>query len=84
MGFGNCVLVNDTASNMEVIGAAGFSYNGKREAQDLSRQLQMLLNNPALVAEFRLKAEERARANYRWEAVVRDHLALYSRLLGVA
>jgi glycosyltransferase involved in cell wall biosynthesis len=83
MGFGNCVLVNDTASNLEVVGTAGFSYKGKEKAQDLSRQLQMLLNDPALVAEFRLKAEERARANYRWEAVVRDHLALYSRVLGV-
>jgi rhamnosyltransferase len=83
MGFGNCVLVNDTASNMEVIGAAGFSYKGKEEAQDLSRQLQMLLNDPALVAEFRLKAEERARTNYRWEVVVRDHLKLYGQVLGV-
>jgi glycosyltransferase involved in cell wall biosynthesis len=83
MGFGNCVLVNDTVSNKEVIGAAGFSYKGEEEAQDLLRQLRMLLNAPALVAEFRLKAEERARANYRWEAVVRDHLALYSQVLGV-
>jgi glycosyltransferase involved in cell wall biosynthesis len=83
MGFGNCVLVNDTPSNMEVIGTTGFSYKGKEEAQDLSRQLQMLLNDPKLVAEFRLKAEERARANYRWEVVVRDHLKLYSRVLGL-
>ena len=83
MGFGNCVLVNDTPSNLEVIGTTGFSYNGKEEAQDLSRQLQMLLNDPKLVAEFRLKAEERARANYRWEVVVRDHLKLYSRVLGL-
>jgi glycosyltransferase involved in cell wall biosynthesis len=83
MGFGNCVLVNDTASNVEVIADAGFSYKGSEQAQDLSRQLQMLLNNPALVAEFRAKAEERARANYRWEAVVREHLALYFRVLGV-
>jgi glycosyltransferase involved in cell wall biosynthesis len=83
MGFGNCVLVNDTPSNMEVIGTTGFSYKGKEEAQDLSRQLQMLLNDSKLVAEFRLKAEERARANYRWEVVVRDHLKLYSRVLGL-
>jgi glycosyltransferase involved in cell wall biosynthesis len=83
MGFGNCVLVNDTASNMEVIGAEGFTYKGKEEGQDLSRQLQMLLNDPTLVAEFRIKAEERARTNYNWEAVVRDHLALYSQVLGV-
>lgn len=83
MGFGNCVLVNDTASNLEVLGDAGFSYLGKEGARDLARQLQMLLDNSRLVADFRLKAEKRARANYRWEAVVHDHLALYSRVLGV-
>jgi glycosyltransferase involved in cell wall biosynthesis len=83
MGFGNCVLVNDTASNVEVIGDAGFRYKGSEGPQELSRQLQMLLNNPAVVAEFRTKAEDRARAMYRWEAVVHDHLALYGRVLGV-
>src|ERR1700675_1558730 len=84
MGFGNCVLVNDTASNMEVIADAGFSYKGSEQAQDLSRQLQMLLNNPALVAEFRAKAEARARANCRWEAVEREHLARDGRVLGLS
>jgi glycosyltransferase involved in cell wall biosynthesis len=83
MGFGNCVLVNDTASNLEVVGDAGFSYKGKEGPRDLARQLHMLLDNPSLVADFRLKAEERARAQYRWKAVVRDHLALYGRVLGV-
>src|SRR3984893_18720565 len=70
MGFGNCVLVNDTASNLEVVGDAGFSYVGTEGSRDLARQLRMLLDNPSLVADFRLKAEERARAQYRWEAVV--------------
>ncbi|MDP9339397.1 MAG: glycosyltransferase [Acidobacteriota bacterium] len=82
MGFGNCVLVNDTASNVEVIGDAGFSYKGSEGAVDLARQLQKLLVDGELVAAFRLKAEQRARENYRWEAVVRDHLALYVRTLG--
>jgi glycosyltransferase involved in cell wall biosynthesis len=83
MGFGNCVLVNDTPSNIEVVADAGFSYKGKEGPRDLARQLQMLLDNPSLVADYRLKAEERAQANYRWESVVRDHLALYGRVLGV-
>jgi glycosyltransferase involved in cell wall biosynthesis len=84
MGFGNCVLVNDTASNVEVIGDAGFSYRGSEGADDLARQLQRLLDDGDLVAEFRVKAEQRARANYRWESVVRDHLALYARTLGAS
>jgi glycosyltransferase involved in cell wall biosynthesis len=84
MGFANCVLVNDTASNVEVIGDAGFSYRGSDGAQDLAMSLQKLLDRPELVEEFRIKAVERARANYRWEAVVRDHLDLYRAVLDTA
>jgi glycosyltransferase involved in cell wall biosynthesis len=81
MGFGNCVLVNDTPSNLEVIADAGFSYRGSEGVQDLRRQLQRLLDNRGVVEEFRLKAECRARANYSWEHVVRDHVALYAQIL---
>jgi glycosyltransferase involved in cell wall biosynthesis len=81
MGFGNCVLVNDTASNLEVIGDAGFSYRGAEGDGDLCRQLQSLLDNPQTVAAYRANAEKKARAEYRWEYVVRDHLALYEQVL---
>jgi glycosyltransferase involved in cell wall biosynthesis len=83
MGFGNCVLVNDTPSNLEVIAASGFRYRGRDGAEDLRHQLQMLLDDPMLVAEYRHKAVERAREHYRWEDVVRRHAALYKQLLGV-
>lgn len=81
MGFGNCVLVNDTPSNLEVIADAGFSYCGKEGFQDLRRQLQTLLDDRSAVEEFRLKAERRARANYNWEHVVGDHASLYAQVL---
>jgi glycosyltransferase involved in cell wall biosynthesis len=81
MGFGNCVLVNDMPSNVEVIGDAGFSYRGSEGVQDLRRQLQSLLDDPGVVEEFRSKAQQRARANYRWEDVVRDHASLYAEVL---
>jgi glycosyltransferase involved in cell wall biosynthesis len=81
MGFRNCVLVNDTASNLEVIAGTGFSYRGSEGAQDLRRQLQFLLDSPVLVEEFRSKAKQRARTTYRWEFVVRDHAELYAKLL---
>jgi glycosyltransferase involved in cell wall biosynthesis len=81
MGFGNCVLVNDTPSNLEVIADAGFSYHGNEGFQDLRRQLQSLLEDPGVVEEFRLKAERRARANYSWEHVVEEHANLYGQVL---
>jgi glycosyltransferase involved in cell wall biosynthesis len=82
MGFGNCVLVNDTASNLEVIGDAGFSYCGQEEDRDLSRRLQFLLDSPETVSSFRSKAQQRARANYSWDHVVSDHVVFYKQVLG--
>jgi glycosyltransferase involved in cell wall biosynthesis len=81
MGYGNCVLVNDTPSNLEVIGGAGFSYRGAEGSRDLQGQLQMLLDSPQLVQEYRDKAAERARTYYRWEDVVRAHIAFYHKVL---
>lgn len=81
MGFGNCVLVNDTPSNLEVIADAGFSYHGSQQARDLLRQLQYLLDNPFTVKEYRDKARSHAMANYRWEEVVRRHEELYRHIL---
>lgn len=77
MGFGNCVLVNDTPSNLEVISDAGFSYRGAEGADDLRRQLQMLVDNPLTVQAYRTKAVQRALTHYRWEDVVRSHVAFY-------
>jgi glycosyltransferase involved in cell wall biosynthesis len=84
MGFGNCVLVNDTPSNLEVIAEAGFSYRGKDGADDLRQQLQSLLDTPDLVEQYREKAYQRASQHYCWDDVVRRHVLVYRRLLGGA
>jgi len=82
MGFGNCVLVNDTESNLAAIADCGFSYRGAAGHQDLRKQLQGLIDNPHLVREYRAKALGRACATYRWETVVSQHQELYSSVLG--
>jgi glycosyltransferase involved in cell wall biosynthesis len=83
MGFGNCVLVNDTESNLNVIADCGFSYRGAAGHQDLRQQLQDLIDSPHLVQEYRAKALSRALATYRWETVVRQHQKLYFSVLGL-
>jgi glycosyltransferase involved in cell wall biosynthesis len=84
MGFGNCVLVNDTQSNLEAISDAGFSYRGSEGDHDLARLLRKLLDDPVLVAQYRDRAKQHAMANYRWSDVVSEHERLYRRLLGIA
>jgi glycosyltransferase involved in cell wall biosynthesis len=82
MGFGNCVLVNDTPSNLEVIASAGFSYRGREGADDLQRQLELLLCASGLVEDYREKARQHAGEHYRWDEVVKKHVLCYERVIG--
>src|SRR6185503_177 len=82
MGYGNCVLVNDTTSNLEVVADAGFAYRGSEGDVDLRFQLHRLVHDPELVAQYRLRARQRAQECYRWENVVQKHAELYQRLVG--
>src|SRR5215469_725108 len=81
MGFGNCVLVNDTPSNLEVIGDAGISYRGSDGSTDLQIQLQDLLDHPTRVESYRELARGRTMERYRWDKEVQEHVDLYQRLL---
>jgi glycosyltransferase involved in cell wall biosynthesis len=81
MGYGNCVLVNDTTSNLEVIAESGLSYHGAEGDAHLREQLQRLIDDPTLVAQYRVLARERADACYRWEDVVDKHADLYRRMV---
>jgi glycosyltransferase involved in cell wall biosynthesis len=76
MAAGNCVLVNDHKPNAETVGDAGIYFSGRAGVDDLVKQLDMLLADPELVAEYRSRALERAR-QYSWEAVTDQ----YERLL---
>jgi glycosyltransferase involved in cell wall biosynthesis len=84
MGYGNCVLVNDTPSNLEVVADAGLHYSGAAEDDDLQRQLQHLLDTPDLVVDYQARARQRAQTHYRWENVVREHAIVYRQLAGLA
>jgi glycosyltransferase involved in cell wall biosynthesis len=69
MAFGNCVVVNDTAENMETIGDAGLCYRGDAGASALADQLAHLLSRPDLIAEYRQRARTHAGTHYSWERV---------------
>ena len=81
MGFGNCVVTHDTPENLETVGPAGFSYDGKAGAQSLSEVLQRLLDNPAMVAERRAMSQAHVKEHYSWEAITERYLALFYRVL---
>ena len=82
MAFGNCVVVNDTAENLETIGDAGFSYSGVQGPDALRQVLAALLNNPAQVEAYRQQARSRAQAVYSWEHVTDEYERLFFQLIG--
>lgn len=81
MGFGTCVVVNDTPENLESIGDAAFAYEGNMGAPALREALEQLLRDPALVAEYGRRGQERVRERYSWDAVTDAYEQLFRRLL---
>ncbi len=76
MAAGNCVLVNDHPPNVETVGDAGVYFSGAGGADDLTVQLERLLDHPELVADYRQRALARAE-QFSWDAVTDE----YERLL---
>ncbi len=81
MSFGNCVIVHDTAENLETIEDAGLSYHGAAGAGPLRDVLARLLADPDLVADFRVRAAARAAAVYSWDAITDQYGTLFEDLL---
>lgn len=80
MGFGNCVVVRDSASNAEVVGEAAITFRDGDEVASLRAALLRLIGDRALVAEYRQKAVERVRATYDWEAITTTYEKLFREL----
>jgi len=82
MAFGNCVVVNDTPENLETIGDAGLSYAGKVGADALRDKLLWLFEHPEAVANYRQRAESRARMVYSWQAITDAYEQLFYQVRG--
>ena len=82
MGFGNCVIVHNTPENLETIGDAGFSYDGKIGAEDLLKVLKNVLSRKDFIKDYRSRARARAKSKFSWEIVTDEYEKLFSELIG--
>jgi glycosyltransferase involved in cell wall biosynthesis len=80
MGFGNCVIVNGTPENIEVVGDCGIIYK-KNNVDDLTRKINYVIDNPGVVEEYGAKAMARIRKYYSWDYVTREYERLFLSLL---
>jgi glycosyltransferase involved in cell wall biosynthesis len=81
MGFGSCVVVNDTPENLETIGSAGLSYSGEIGPPSLRDVLQQLIDNPDVVKERETCSVRHVKQHYSWDAITDQYLMLFYRVL---
>jgi glycosyltransferase involved in cell wall biosynthesis len=79
MGYGNCVVVNDTPENREVAGRAAMYFRADRP-ETLTARLERLRRHPARARAAGRAAARRAAARYSWERVADLYQELFERL----
>jgi len=79
MGYGNCVVVNDTPENREVADDSGLYFDARQPAT-LSEHLQALTDNAELWEERGSRAEILASARYSWRTVSEEYAKLFREL----
>jgi glycosyltransferase involved in cell wall biosynthesis len=81
MALGNCVVANDSPSNVEVVGDAAVPYDGKAGPADLREKLQFLVDHPSVVETYRQKGTQRANTCYKWDRITDQYEGLFLSLL---
>jgi glycosyltransferase involved in cell wall biosynthesis len=81
MGYGNCLLVNDTPENREVAGETALYFSAAAPAS-LTRLLEWVRAHPEAAAELGRAAAARAAQRFHWEAVADRYAGLLGRLAG--
>jgi glycosyltransferase involved in cell wall biosynthesis len=81
MGYGNCVLVNDTPENREVAGGVGLYFRAAEPAT-LAERLDWVRENPGRARARGRAAARRAALLFSWERVADLYAALFERLAG--
>ena len=82
MAFGCCVVTYNTEENLETIGDAGVAYDGQLGADSLRTVLERLLAEPDTVSEYRMRAQQRAQEQFRWDAVTDAYERLFFEVQG--
>lgn len=80
MGFGNGVIVRDTAGNLEVVGDAGLTFADANPVPTLAAAMDRLAAHPEEAAEFGRRAQKRVSEFYDWDVIATRYEALFAEL----
>lgn len=77
LGYGCCVLAHANPFNEEVLAGQGILF---RNAAHLAEKIEFIEKNPAIAADYRRHAPERAREAYSWEHVADQYEEFFFQL----
>jgi glycosyltransferase involved in cell wall biosynthesis len=80
LGYATCVVINSLHEALSAVGdgALPFALN---DPADLTRKLQLVIDDPAFAAQLRERALARAIAEYDWDRVTAQHREVYEKVL---
>ncbi len=81
MGYGGCLVVNDTPENVEVAGETGLYFQAHRP-ETLAGVLEQLRGHPDEAEERGRQAAQRARERYNWERVADQYAEMFRVMAG--
>lgn len=76
MGYGNCVIVNGTPENIEVVGDAAIIFDENSE-EALYKKLDYVINGNCPIDEYKKKAHEKIKENYSWNSIAEKYESLF-------
>jgi glycosyltransferase involved in cell wall biosynthesis len=79
MGYGNCVVVNDTPENREAAGGVGLYFRAGTPGT-LAEQLELVRRNPHRARARGRAAARRAALLFNWDRVTDRYEALFRKL----
>lgn len=77
LGYNQTILASDIPENLEVIGDLALTFKSG-DVEDLAQNLEFLLTHPKIAKQYK-NGREYVKANYNWEAITEQTIALYEK-----
>lgn len=79
MGYGNCIIANQTPENEEVVGGVGVLYR-LNDSVDLREAILKISEHPEEIQALRKQAYNRAQERFNWDKICSDYVELFQGL----
>ena len=76
MSYGSCCLASDIPENREAVENFGYTFKN-RDVEDLRKNLEYLIDNPAMVKEKKIISRKYVLADYSWDTITDQMEELY-------